>query len=138
MQNITTIAELKNTIQLLEVEQAINGELLKEQFFLTYESLKPVNILRNTMKDISSSPYLIENILGATLGLGSGYLSKKIVVGASGNIIRKLFGSVLQFGVTNLVAQHPDVIKSFGQFIFQHIFHKKDHKSSSAELKNEL
>jgi hypothetical protein len=60
------------------------------------------------------------------LGLATGYLSRKIVVGASGNIFRKLLGSILQFGVTNIVAQHPDVIKSIGQFIFQHIFRKKE------------
>ncbi len=126
MQNINSVAGLKNAIQLLEVEQAINGQLLKEQFYLTYESLKPVNLLKGTLKDITSSPYLIENILGTAIGLATGYLSKKIVVGASGNIIRKLFGSVLQLGVTNAVAQHPDGIKSIGQFIFQHIFRKKD------------
>ena len=126
MQNITSTAELKNAIQLLEAEQAVKGQLLKEQFYLTYESLKPVNLLKSTLKDIASSPYLIDNILGTAMGLATGYLSKKIVVGASGNIFRKLFGSVLQFGVTNVVAQHPDAIKSFGQFIFQHIFRKKE------------
>lgn len=125
MQNITTIAELKNTIQLLEVEQAINGELLKEQFFLTYESLKPVNILKNTLKDIISSPYLTANIVDASIGLVTGFLSKKIFIGTSGNIIRKLLGTLLQFGVTNVVAKHPDPIKSVGQYILHKILPKK-------------
>lgn len=132
MENITSIAELKKAIQLLEMEQAITRQLLIDQFLLTYESLKPVNILKNTLKDISSSPYLIENIIGTALGLGTGYLSKKIIVGASGNIIRKIFGSVLQFGVTNLVAQHPDAIKSIGQFMYQHVIHRKDRKPKNA------
>lgn len=132
MENITSIAELKKAIQLLEMEQAITRQLLIDQFLLTYESLKPVNILKNTLKDISSSPYLIENIIGTALGLGTGYLSKKIIVGASGNIIRKIFGSVLQFGVTNLVAKHPDAIKSIGQFMYQHVIHRKDRKPKNA------
>ena len=129
MQNITSTAGLKNAIQLLEVEQAVNGQLLKEQFHLTYESLKPVNLLKGTLKDISSSPYLIDNILGAAMGLATGYLTKKIIVSKSGNMFRKLIGSVLQFGVTNIVAQHPDAIKSFGRFISQHIFRKKEMNS---------
>jgi hypothetical protein len=54
MQNITSIAELKNAIQLLEVKQADKGQLLKEQFFLTFESLKPANLLRSTVNDIAS------------------------------------------------------------------------------------
>lgn len=133
MENITSAMELKNAIQLLEVEQSFKGQLLKEQFYITYESLKPVNILRSTLKDIISTPNVIDNILGTTIGLASGYLSKKIVVGTSANIVRKLIGSLLQLGITNTVAQHPETIKSFGQYLFQHIFHKKEHKPSQVE-----
>ena len=126
MENITSAIELKNAIQRLEVEQNIDGQLLKEQFYLTYESLKPINLLRHTIYEISTSPHLIDSILGTAVGLTSGYLSRKIVmIGASGNLVRKLFGSVLQLGVTNVVSQYPEKIKSFGQFIIQHILHKK-------------
>ena len=126
MQNITTISELKIAIQLLESEQAVKEKLLKEQFLLTYDSLRPVNLIKGTIKDIVTSPDLLENILGSTIGLATGYLSKKIVVGASGNKFKKLMGSVLQFGVTNLVAQHPDPIKLFSRIILKHIFRKKE------------
>lgn len=131
MQNITSTAGLKDAIQLLEVEQGIKEQLLKDQLYLTYESLKPVNLIRNTLKEISSSPYLIDNISGTAIGLASGFLSKKIFVGASGNIIRKLIGSILQFGVTNIVARNSDIIKSVGQAIFQHFLHKKELNSRS-------
>lgn len=129
MQNITSKAGLKDAIQLLEAEQAIKGQLLKDQFYLTYESLKPVNLLMHTLKEISSSPYLIDNISGTAMGLAGGFLSKKIFVGTSGNLIRKLIGSILQFGVTNVVAQNSEIIKSVGYAIFQHFFHKKEMNS---------
>lgn len=61
------------------------------------------------------------------MGIISGYLSKRIVTGASGNIFRRLAGSVLQYGIANVVSQHPDAIKSIGQYIFQLIFRKKEH-----------
>lgn len=125
MQNITSAAELKDAIQLLEAEQSIKGQLLREQLFLTYESLKPANLLRKALKEISSTPYLIDNISGTAMGLLGGFLSKKIFVGASGNLIRKLIGSVLQIGVTNLVAQNSETIKSVGQALIQHFFQKK-------------
>jgi hypothetical protein len=130
MQNITSTAGLKNAIQLLEVEQAIKGQLLKEQFQITYESLKPINMLKSTLKDIISSPSLKDNLLSTTVGLAGGYLTKKIAVGATGKIFRKLIGSVLQFGVTSVVTQHPDAIKSFGKFIIQHISRKKERNSN--------
>jgi hypothetical protein len=125
MQNITSAAELKDAIQLLEAEQSIKGQLLREQLFLTYESLKPANLLRNALKEISSTPYLIDNISGTAMGMLGGFLSKKIFVGTSGNLMRKLFGSVLQIGVTNLVAQNSETIKSVGQALIQHFFQKK-------------
>jgi hypothetical protein len=125
MQKITSTAELKNAIQLLEAEHALKGQLLKDQLFLTYESLKPINILRKTLKEITSSKDLIDNIPGTLIGLASGYLSKKIFTGGSGNIFRKLLGAVLQFGITNVVAKNSDIIRSTGLAIFQHFLQKK-------------
>jgi hypothetical protein len=131
MQNITSSAGLKDAIQLLEVEQKIRGQLLKEQLYVAYESLKPLNLLKHTLKEITSSPYLVDNISGTAMGLVSGFLSKKIFVGASGNLIRKLIGSVLQFGITNVVAQNSGVIKTVSQTLFHHFFHKNELNSES-------
>ena len=131
MQNITTSAGLKEAIQLLEVEQEIRGQQLKEQLYIAYESLKPLNLLKHTLKELTSSPYMIDNISGGAMGLVSGFLSKKIFVGASGNLIRKLFGSILQFGITNVVAQNSDSIRSVGQAIFHHFFRKNELNSES-------
>ena len=133
MQNITSSKALRNAIQLMEEEQAIKGQLLKEQVLTTYESLKPINLIKNTLKDLSSSPYLIENIAGSVVGIATGYVSKKIVIGASANIFRKLFGTILQFGITNLVAQRSDAIKSVGQYIVQQVFRKSEKNSESSE-----
>jgi hypothetical protein len=54
MEKISSIAGLKNAIQVLEVQQRIKGHELKEQISLTYESLKPVNLIRNTLKDFKA------------------------------------------------------------------------------------
>ncbi len=121
---------LKNQIQVLEAEQAEKGQILKEQFYIVYESLKPLNLLLRTLREVSTSPNLIDNILGTSVGLASGYLSKRVFIGTSGNIIRKLAGYLLQLGVTNVVAQHPDSIKSIGQYILQKILNKNETNSS--------
>jgi len=126
MENLSSAERLKNTIQRLEVEQNVNGRLLREQLYLTYESYKPVNLLKSTLVDITSSPNLIDNIIGTAVGLATGYLSRIVVVGASGSLVKKLFGTFLQLGVTNSVAEHPDTIKSIGKYLYQHIFRKKD------------
>ncbi len=125
MENITSATQLKIAIQILETEQDIKAQLIKEQIILAHDSIKPINLLKSTVNDFITSPYLIDNILGGAVGLATGYLSKKIVIGASGNLFRKLLGVVMQFGVTNAVAQHPEGIRSIGQYIFKHILPKK-------------
>jgi hypothetical protein len=134
MQKITSGKELKSAIQLMEAEQAIKGQLLKEQVFIVYESLKPANLIKNTLRDLSSSPYLIENIAGSVVGIATGYFSKRLVVGASANIFRKLFGTILQFGITNLVAQRSDAMKSVGHYIVQQVFRKSEKNSEGSEI----
>jgi hypothetical protein len=136
MDSITSTAGLKNAIQLLEAEQATALQLLKEQLAITYHSFKPVNFLAGAFNRMTSSPNLIENILGTSVGLATGYLSKKIVVGASVNIFRKLFGSVLQLGVTNLITRHPDAFKTFGRFVLRYFLHRKSFHSKNHESKS--
>ena len=132
MEKITCAAELKIAIQNLEFEQEVQGQLFKEHFFLTFDSLKPANLIKNTLQDITSSPYLLDNMLGSVMGMFSGYLSKKIAVGTSHNLFRKMAGSLLQFGVTNIVAQHSDILKSVGNFIIDRIRQRKAKKIEKA------
>jgi len=125
MEAITTTDELKNAIQILEFDQQIREQQLKEQVYLAIESLKPVNLIKSTLHEVVSSPYLIDNLLGVAMGLTSGYITKKIALGKSVNVIRKILGSILEFGITNVVAQNTDSIKTFGQSIYQYFLRKK-------------
>jgi len=125
MQKITSTAGLRRAIQLLEAEKAANGKLLKEQFISTYESFKPASLLRSTLQDISSSPNLIENVIGTALGLGAGYLSRSILPGVTAMRFGKLLSPVIQVGVTNFVAKQSGNIRSAGELMLLRIFRKK-------------
>ncbi len=129
MQTITNSVQLKQAILLLEAEQSLKGQALKQQFRLTYESIKPANLILSTLKEVATSPNLMENLIGNLLGLASGYISKKVFVGTSGNIFRKLAGLAMQFGVGNLVSNHSDGLKSFLQQILQKIISKREERS---------
>jgi hypothetical protein len=119
MQTISSVQELRNAIQLLESEQNIKGELLKKQVMITYESLRPVNLIKNTLKGLFSSSFEGENISGIAAGITGGYLLKKLFVGRSGNPFKKLLGSIIQFGITNLLAQNSQLIKTFATGVFR-------------------
>lgn len=125
MQNITSVKELRYAIETLQADRVVKGMQVKEELHSVWESLRPVNLIRSTIRDLTSSQYLVENIPGALMGLASGFLSRKLFIHGSGNIFRKLLGSLLQFGVTNVVAKNSTAIKSTGMALFEHFLHKK-------------
>jgi len=131
MDNITSMHELKNAIQLLEVEQAEKLQQLKEQSLLSIEVIKPMNLFKNAVKDIVKSPRLLDNMLDTGVGLATGLITKRIFTGASANIIRKLLGTVLQLGITEAAKKNSDFIKSFSRFAFHKIFIKNGLKSKN-------
>lgn len=130
MENISSVNDLRIAIQLLENEQMFKAQQLKEQFFVTYEHFKPVNLIKSTLNDVTESPYLVSNILGAVTALATGYLTKKAVIGRSANLFRRLVGGIIQFGVTNLIARHPDDVMKISNFVLDKIFSKKEKNPS--------
>lgn len=136
MQNITSYEELENAIQRLEAELSANKHAFKEQFFITLDSLKPIRIIESTLKEIATSPSVTNSVLGTTIGMATGYLSKKIAVGKSDNVVRKLLGSFLQLGITNIIAQNPETIKAMGLYVINKIFNKKDSTKKQSEQTN--
>lgn len=118
--------ELQDAIQLLEVERAISLQLMKNHFRQTSESLNPGKLLQNTLKEITTSPYIADNLLSAGVGLAVGYVSKKAIVGWSGNKLARLVGTVLQFGVTNIIARNPKTVRAVGQYITQRVSRKEE------------
>lgn len=125
MEPISSRADLRNSIQLLEIEHTANGKQLKAQFYAAYETFKPVNLLRSTLNDITSSPNMIENILGTSLGLAAGLASNLLFKGLAGPGIRKVLSPLLQSGVTSFVAKNTGSLRSKGELALLRIFRNK-------------
>ena len=125
MRKITSITELKESIQLLEIRQADDAYLLKEQLLVTYEKLKPINLIKNSIKDLLKSPDLKNGLINTTMGIAAGYLSKKAVVGSTHNPIKQLLGTLVQLGVTNIVSKNSEDIKSIGISLISSFLRKK-------------
>lgn len=125
MQKITSVDDLKDAIRQLEEEQAVSKQLFKEQLQLTVESLKPINLIRSTLNEAFTSPDLLSNILGATLGQTAGYVSKQAAFGQTRNPIKKIFGSILHTGIAALLTTYGGTIKETAIIIFKVFFKKK-------------
>ena len=129
MQEIQTAADLKSYILLLEYKKANELVLLKEQFLITAEHLRPAVLIKNTLNELICEPDSKGDLLKNTLGLAAGFLSKKIVVGNTHNPIKQILGTVLQMAVTKLVSKNSDGIRSVASHLINNIFSKKDSSS---------
>jgi hypothetical protein len=128
-QAMDSSVSLNLTISSLEKEQKIQGEQLKLDFMDAYESLKPANILKSTLKDLTTSAELRTNIITAGLSMAAGYLSTRILKGSNFKFLRRISALLIDYGVSNLL-RHPDAIKAIISNLFQGVFWKK---SSSKE-----
>jgi hypothetical protein len=128
MENLTTTTELRNAIQAMEEELRVQKEGLKSQIHETYQSINPLNFIKNTIKDAVTSPNTIENIIVGGLSLAAGVITRKIVVGKSTGFLRKLIGSGVQFGTSTALTQNSELIKSAGQYLFKLFSSNKSEK----------
>lgn len=106
--------ELNFAIIALQEKSAIELSLLKEQLQTTYESLNIIDLIKSTFEEVSSSK-LTNNILGNAIGVGTGALAKKLLIGNSNDPTKNLFGTMVQFTITNVVTKYAGGIKSLGE-----------------------
>lgn len=102
---VANTTELIAAIKRLERKRILMEEDLKDEFHTLLESLKPGNILKNTIHEVQESTDLKHNLFKVALGLGAGYFSRKLVVGKSAGIVKKALGTALQYGITNFVSK---------------------------------
>lgn len=125
MQKVTSTSELKEVIAKLEYRQKEQWTDLKGSINVALESLKPINLLRATYREFLSTPHMAENLIGSTVGLTSGLITKKLIVRKSGSLLRNFAGGLAQMLITNFISRHAGTIKTIGSGILHQIFYKR-------------
>lgn len=130
----SAVENLREAIRLLEIQQAEEREIVKEQLLLTYESLKLVNILKSSLKELVGSTELKSSLLETIASLVTGYLTKKMMFSSKSNLLMKILGFTLQFGVTGLISQNAEKIKSFLSDLVDRFFKTQKEPIPEAEV----
>lgn len=125
MKNKNETDSLNELIILQEQKYHSELELLNVQFHLAYESLKPINLFKSVLHEVTASPEIKNDVVDNIIGLGTGFLSKKLLVDGSHSTVRRIIGTVAQFAVTNFVSKHTDTIKTIGNNLLKHFFNKR-------------
>ena len=113
MQIEYTAETLKEVIKALEIRQVEEEKQLRVEFLNVYENLKPINILKSLVRDVSNTDSLKHNVSSTTASLISGFISRKLIIGRSRNPLLKLLGVGIQLGMTTLVSKNYNIIKDY-------------------------
>ena len=114
MKKQTPNNKLAYDIALLELKRDQEFRELSENFHSVYESMKPLNIIKGALKEITGSRASSKDISSAAIGVTSGHLLKKIFFRPTMNPFKMLAGVVLQAVATHMAAKHSEEIKASG------------------------
>ncbi len=128
---------LDEAIALLETKRDQELNQLKEQLHEVHESLKPINLIKDTFKAVTASPDIKKGIGKTAIGAASGFLVKSILFRNSYNPLKVIASMVLQSVAAGIASNNSDKIESTGQRLFHALLSKFKH-TKNANHKNEI
>jgi hypothetical protein len=121
-------ADLQEAIHVLELKVASQERDIQETFASVSENLKPLNLIKNGVRSVISGENK-EDLFNVILGIGSGFLGRKLLIGKGNGVIGKTLGRAIQWGMAGLVSKNAETIKEKAGSVIDRIF--KKHKPQS-------
>ena len=121
MKKESEVELLKQEIRRMEIKQTSELEVIKSQLLISYESLRPINLLKNTISDIIASPKIKDGLINNAFGMTGGYLARMLLFGTSHNPIRKLAGMVSGSAISYWLTNNTGSLKTIGENVFYKI-----------------
>ncbi|MEJ8819032.1 hypothetical protein [Lacibacter sp. H407] len=112
--NIENETDLELAIAEMESSHRHEGRIIIDEFNQAFQRVQPANIIKNILKEATASAELKDNILNTSVGMAAGYVAKILFAGKTAGPVRKLVGSGLMFGVSNLISNNPDKVRLVG------------------------
>ena len=133
MQTLSNVENLAKRIQYLEQKSAIEKDAISSEISNFVVSLKPINIFRSFIHSVKKSPDIKDDILHGIVGLGTGFLTNKLLLGSLHGPLKKVLSVVFQAGITNAAVKYPEAIKEKGLSLLTRFLHSIKIKSDSVD-----
>lgn len=114
MKPIQSYDELVDRIKTVELRRELEKEMVVTEFDLLKESLKPMNILRRLLHDFKQSSDVKQDLLSGGLGLITGFLTNKILLGKINGPLKAALSAIIPGLFTSVAVKTPDAIKEKG------------------------
>jgi len=125
MQKVNSETDLRQAILELEGKRTAEGAMLREQFFQAVESIRPVNLIKSTFREVALSREIKDKLLTTGVSLAAGFLVRTAIGFLTKSPVKRLIGAALMYGITKVAATHPETVKSLGKGLIKIIKSKK-------------
>ena len=123
MQNDAT-ATIKDRIQFLERKSTLEYQILHAEIKRGMDYIKPMHLLQNTFSEVINTPGIKHKAVNSIIGIVTGILAEKVVVGSTFNPFKKVYGLILEAVVARTVAKNFDSIKDTGESWYKRLFNR--------------
>jgi hypothetical protein len=112
--HIETQADLLRAITALEQSREDAVIALEDRAHDLIESMRPVNVLRKALRDITESEDVKQRLLAMGVGIAAGHLARFLYQGKSESPVKEMIGSMLQVGITTYISGKPEAVQRVG------------------------
>lgn len=137
MNTLNATELLEQRIQLLESEQRESRQAFRKVLTETGDSLRPASLVRNMLSSSISDDEVKAPVMDSAIGLATGFVARKILLGSVHNPLTRMAANLLQAGISAYVAKHPDAIKQAGAKLMDFIGKKTKEKNEDQQPDNE-
>ena len=118
--------ELNKAIIALQEKRINELESFQEHLLVSQDGVDPNHISKiTTIKEVNPSSGIKNDVLGFVIGVGSGFVFKKLFVGKSKHPIKRMLGTAIHFAMANVVSRHSDGIITAGENLLNRIFKRR-------------
>jgi hypothetical protein len=131
---ITNGIELEEAIAELEKKAAGQKREIQESLAELSESLKPFNIAKESARYVFSGKNR-ESLVNVLIGLGTGFLSRKLLLGNTHGVVGKTLGKAVQYGMAGVISQNAEKIKEKAGEWIDRLFKRNKSQSNHTPAK---
>ena len=110
MGKIQSENDLNSAIMALEKRREEDLDSLKEEFHHFSENMKPLNLIKNTIKKATESSEIKQGILKTTMNLSGALILKKILIHTAAGPAKTIIGTALIYGITNIISHNSEKV----------------------------
>jgi hypothetical protein len=130
MQEIKTVIQLKEAIQLLQFKRKEEELGLKNEISILFEKIQPINIIQDTVNELVESKSLQTDVIDLGVGTATGFAIRKLIVGESKNPIAQVIGRMIEQTVSQKIISNRVVIHNIGRNVLN-LFSTKTKKEKT-------